>query len=153
MSDTFDKDRIYMEKALKLAQHAGESGEVPVGAVVVKEGEIIGCGANQPILARDPTAHAEIVALRAAAIRLGNYRLPGTTLYVSLEPCCMCVGAIVHARVQRLVYAAPEPRSGAVLSAVRLLEIPAHNHRVEVTSGVMAQASAVLLRQFFQEKR
>lgn len=142
-----------MAQAMKIAVQAGKNGEVPVGAVLVKDGYVIGCGANQPIASCDPTAHAEIVALREAAIRERNYRLPGTTLYVTLEPCSMCAGAMVHARVQRLVYAAPEPRSGAIESAVKLLNAQAHNHRIEVESGLLSNVSASLLRKFFKEKR
>ncbi len=146
-------DEDWMRRALELARHAEEHGEVPVGAVLVKEGELLGEGWNQPISANDPTAHAEVVALRAAAARVGNYRLPGTTLYVTLEPCLMCVGAIIHARVQRLVYGAHDPKTGAVDGAFEMLRSPKHNHRVEVQGGVLEQASAELLQAFFRARR
>src|SRR6188768_1651489 len=122
-----------MQEALALAKRADERGEVPVGAVVVLNGEVVGRGHNQPISSVDPTAHAEIVALRDAAQRVGNYRLTGATLYVTVEPCLMCVGALVHARIARLVYGAPEPKAGAIESAMQAHEHPALNHRLEVT--------------------
>jgi tRNA(adenine34) deaminase len=148
------KDQQFMEHALLLAQRAQSLGEVPVGAVVVLDGEIIGEGWNQPIGLRDPTAHAEIVALRDAASRLGNYRLPGTTLYVTLEPCTMCAGAIVHARVARVVYAADDPRGGAAGSVFDLLPSDHRfNHHVAVKGGVLQQRATDLLRNFFLEKR
>ena len=146
-------DRLWMEHALTLARHAGDAGEVPVGAVLVRNGAALGEGWNHPIGGNDPTRHAEMHALRAAAERTGNYRLTGSTLYVTLEPCVMCVGALIHARVQRLVYAAAEPRTGAVMSAFRLLDPGLHNHAVEWASGVLAEDSAALLRGFFRDRR
>ena len=142
-----------MAEALTLARTAEEAGEVPVGAVLVHDGQLIGRGWNRPIVSSDPTSHAEIHALRDAAGRLGNYRLPGTTLYVTLEPCVMCVGAMIHARVQRLVYAASEPKTGAVESRFLLLEPGLHNHRIEVQGGVLAEESATMLRAFFKARR
>jgi tRNA(adenine34) deaminase len=148
-----DQDLQWMQRALQLAKQAEAEGEVPVGAVMVKDGEMIAEGQNQPISQSDPTAHAEIVAMRKAAEHLGNYRLPGTTLYVTLEPCPMCAGAMVHARVQRLVYAASDPRTGAAGSVMNLLSHPDLNHRVEISSGVLADISADMLQNFFQSRR
>ena len=143
-----------MRRALKLAQRAAEAGEVPVGAVLVLDGKIIGEGWNQPIGSHDPSAHAEIVALRAAAGAQRNYRLPGTTLYVTLEPCPMCAGAIVHARVDRVVFAAVDPRSGAAGSTFDLLPSDERfNHCTGVEGGVMADESASMLRGFFRARR
>lgn len=142
-----------MGRALELAREAAAAGEVPVGAVVVKDGAVIGEGWNRPITACDPTAHAEMVALRAAAGRIGNYRLVDTTLYVTLEPCPMCAGAMVHARIGRLVYGAPDPRTGAAGSVLDLLDHPQLNHRVAVTAGVLAEPCAELLKAFFQARR
>ncbi len=146
-----------MRQALALAEHAARRGEVPVGAVLVRDGgsgdAVVGQGSNRVIGSSDPTAHAEINALREAAARLGNYRLPGTTLYVTLEPCLMCAGALVHARVKRLVFGAREPRTGAVISHGRALESPAHNHRVDVREGVLAEECASLMQRFFRERR
>jgi len=133
---------------------AADKGEVPVGAVLVDAaGELLAAGHNQPIGACDPSAHAEIVTLREAARKLGNYRLPDTTLYVTLEPCTMCVGVLVHARVRRLVYAASEPRTGAIASAHRLFETGAYNHYPEVEGGVLAEESSALLTEFFRARR
>ena len=146
-------DGYWMERALTLAKQGAAAGEVPVGCVVVHEGVAVGEGWNRPISSHDPTAHAEVVALRAAAAHLGNYRLVDTTLYVTLEPCVMCVGAIVHARVGRLVYGAPDPKTGAIESAFRLLDDDLHNHRVAVTGGVLADACGTLLRDFFRARR
>ncbi|MEE4384748.1 MAG: tRNA adenosine(34) deaminase TadA [Pseudomonadales bacterium] len=146
-------DVRFMRRALALAERAAEAGEVPVGAVVVRDGEILGEGTNRPIAARDPTAHAELEALRAACARVGNYRLPGATLYVTIEPCTMCAGALVHARIARLVYGAEEPRAGAVRSSARVLENPGLNHRVAVTAGVLAEEAAAQLRTFFRARR
>jgi tRNA(adenine34) deaminase len=143
----------YMHAALDLARAAARAGEVPVGAVVVLNGEIIGRGHNQPIGAHDPTAHAEIVALRDAAARAGNYRLIGATLYVTVEPCLMCVGALVHARVGTLVYGAAEPKAGAIESSQSAHEHPALNHRFEVVSGVLAADAAAIMREFFAARR
>lgn len=142
-----------MRRALALAAEAAAVGEVPVGAVVVREGQLLGEGYNRPIASHDPTAHAECVALRAAARNLGNYRLPGATLYVTLEPCIMCAGALVHARIQQLVYATTEPRSGAVVSQAQLLASPWLNHRVAVTGGVLQEEASQLLLDFFRARR
>lgn len=142
-----------MAEALVEARRARDAGEVPIGAVVVVEGAVVGRGFNQPIGAGDPTAHAEVVAIRDAARRLGNYRLTGAALYVTIEPCLMCVGALVHARIQTLVYGAAEPRTGAVDSTVRGGDLPGHNHRFEVVSGVAAAECRELMRDFFRDRR
>ncbi len=142
-----------MRRALALAERARAAGEVPIGAVLIGDGEIWGEGWNRPIGAHDPSAHAEIVALRAAGQRQQNYRLPGTTLYATLEPCPMCAGALVHARVARLVYGASDPRAGAAGSVFDLLSRPELNHRCEVIAGVLAESCALLLTDFFAEKR
>jgi tRNA(adenine34) deaminase len=142
-----------MHHALDLARRAGEQGEVPVGAVLVRAEALCGEGWNRPIGGSDPTAHAEIVAIRDGAAKSGNYRLVGTTLYVTLEPCLMCVGAIVHARVGRVVFGAADPKSGAVGGAVDLRQAPVFNHRVEYLGGVLAEQSADLLRAFFRARR
>jgi tRNA(adenine34) deaminase len=142
-----------MDAALAEARRAREAGEVPIGAVVAVSGEIVGRGFNQPIGAADPTAHAEIVAIREAARRAGNYRLSGATLCVTIEPCLMCVGALVHARIGTLVYGAAEPKSGAVRSAVRGDEIPGQNHRFLVVSGVREDECRELMQTFFKERR
>lgn len=146
-------DEHWMRQALALATRGAELGEVPVGALVVRDGEVIGEGWNQPISGHDPTAHAEVVAMRDAAARLGNYRLTGATLYVTIEPCTMCFGALMHARIARLVYGATEPRAGTCVSQLRLPEQTFYNHRVAVTGGVLADDSAALLRGFFARKR
>ena len=143
----------FMKLALVQAQHAWDLGEVPVGAVVVKDGVVIATGYNQPIGKHDPTAHAEIVALRAAAEVLGNYRLPGCELYVTLEPCVMCSGAMMHARVAKIVYGAPDPKTGACGSVVNLFEQEQLNHHAQVTGGVLADACADLLKRFFAARR
>jgi tRNA(adenine34) deaminase len=148
-----EEDQRWMAHALELARCAEREGEVPVGAVVVRDNDLIAEGWNRPIGRHDPTAHAEIQALRAAAKKLQNYRLPGTTLYVTLEPCPMCAGALVHARVERVVFGAADPRTGAAGSVFNLLQSEALNHRAKVTGGVMAEASSALLRAFFQNKR
>ena len=142
-----------MRLALEQARLAAEAGEVPIGAVAVSGGVIVGRGFNQPIGAIDPTAHAEVIALREAARALGNYRLTGVDLYVTLEPCLMCVGALVHARIATLVYGASEPRSGAVASTARGLELPGHNHRFEVVFGVREEACRALMQAFFKARR
>ena len=147
------RDAAYMRRALELARHAEEAGEVPVGALVVLNGEIVGEGWNQPIVAHDPTAHAEIVALRAAAERVRNYRLSDAVLYVTLEPCAMCAGAMVHARIARVVYGAADPKSGAAGSVFNLLESSALNHRAQVTRGVLAEECGEMLRKFFEARR
>jgi tRNA(adenine34) deaminase len=146
-------DEKFMRIALAEARRAAEAGEVPVGALVTLDGRVIASAANRTITDGDPTAHAEIVALRTAAKTLGNYRLAGATLYVTLEPCAMCAGALVHARVARLVYGCDDPKVGAVNWCLRVLEHPMLNHRVEVTSGVLADESAALLREFFEARR
>jgi tRNA(adenine34) deaminase len=142
-----------MRIALEEARRAGEEGEVPIGAVLVSEGEVIGRGRNRPIALSDPTAHAEIQALREGGMRVGNYRLPGSTLYVTLEPCIMCAGAILQARVGRLVFGNEDPKGGAVSSLYSLLEDSRLNHQVEVTSGVLQDECRELLQRFFQERR
>lgn len=146
-------DNKWMLRALVLAGQASSIGEVPVGAVLVRGEELLGEGFNQPISSHDPTAHAEIVALRAAAAHVGNYRLPDSTLYVTLEPCTMCIGALIHARVGRLVFAAREPRAGAVCSQFNLVEHPGYNHKLVWNEGVLAQASSDLLTDFFRARR
>ncbi len=147
-------DSAWMQQALVQARIAAEHDEVPVGAVLVDAaGDLIAAGHNQPIGACDPSAHAEIMVLRAAAHKLGNYRLPGTTLYVTLEPCVMCVGALVHARVERVVYGAVEPKTGAIESAQRLFESGEFNHKPEIVSGVLADECASLMTEFFAGKR
>ena len=143
-------DETFMRAALELAAEARRRGEVPVGAVVVLDGAVIGEGFNQPIGSHDPTAHAEIVAMRAAAAALGNYRLTGAELYVTIEPCQMCVGAMIHARIARVVYAAREPRAGAIESAMRAHEHPALNHRMQVLGGVLEDESRALMQEFFR---
>lgn len=142
-----------MRQALELADEAARHEEVPVGAVVVRDGEVLGRGYNQVITAADPTAHAEIVALRAAASAAGNYRLPGAVLYVTLEPCTMCAGAMVHARIAQLVFGADEPRAGVVRSRGAQLDEAWYNHRVTWLGGVLAQESGDKLRQFFRARR
>ena len=142
-----------MEAALVEANRAREAGEVPIGAVVELGGEIVGRGYNHPITAADPTAHAEIAAIRDAARAIGNYRLTGATLCVTIEPCLMCVGALVHARVGTLVYGAAEPRTGAVVSTARAGELPGHNHRFEVISGVLEDQCRALMQAFFKDRR
>jgi len=148
-----DFDLHFMARALQLAQGAQAAGEVPVGAVVVKDGRIVAEGANQPIGTHDPTAHAEIVALRAAAQALGSYRLLDTTLYVTLEPCPMCAGAMVHARVKRLVFATTDLRAGAAGTVFNIVQHPALNHRLECVGGVLAEPCRELLRNFFLVRR
>jgi tRNA(adenine34) deaminase len=146
-------DEAWMEKALIEAARAEADGEVPVGAVVVLHAAIIGRGYNRPIALSDPTAHAEILALRAAAHTLGNYRLPGATVYVTVEPCLMCIGALLHARVQRLVFGCHDPKAGAVGSLYDISNDPRLNHQLEVTVGVRADESRELLQRFFRDKR
>ena len=142
-----------MRHALAEAEKARQMGEVPVGAVVVLEGQVIGAGGNQPIALTDPTAHAEINALRAAARNVGNYRLTGGTLYVTIEPCLMCVGAMIHARIGLVVYGAAEPRAGALVSAVRAHETPGLNHSLEVLGGVLEEECRQVMREFFRQRR
>jgi tRNA(adenine34) deaminase len=146
-------DPRFMELALAEARRAWEQGEVPVGAVVVRDGEVVATGFNQPIGSHDPSAHAEIVALRAAAARLGNYRLPGCELYVTLEPCAMCSGAMMHARLARVVYAALDPKTGACGSVLDLFSEARLNHHTEVVGGVLAEEASTMLKGFFAERR
>jgi len=151
--EQLELDQFWMQRALELAKLAEQQGEVPIGAVVVKDDQIIGEGYNSPIANHDPSAHAEIIALRQAAKHVGNYRLLNCTLYVTVEPCLMCVGAMVHARIGELVYGAAEPKTGAVSSAFDILTSSKHNHQVRVRHGVLAAESASLLRDFFQARR
>ena len=148
-----DQDEIWMHEALQLAAQAEADGEVPVGALIVKENAIIGKGWNRPIANHDPTAHAEIMALRAAAQHLKNYRLPDTTLYVTLEPCAMCAGAIIHARIKRVVFATHDPRGGAAGSVFDILVNDQLNHRVNTTSGILQAEAANQLKTFFKARR
>ena len=143
----------FMRLALEQARLAADAGEVPIGAVAVSGGEVVGRGFNRPIGAVDPTAHAEVIALREAARTLGNYRLTGVDLYVTLEPCLMCVGALVHARVGRVVFGAREPKTGALVSTVQALEIPTLKHRVEIVEGVLEAQCRDLVQAFFRERR
>lgn len=146
-------DQYYMRQALDLARQAAQEGEVPVGAVLVRDGEVIGRGFNRPIGLCDASAHAEINALRDAGAKQNNYRLPNATLYVTIEPCTMCVGAMVHARIGRLVYGAPEPKAGAVNSRSQLLQAEYWNHRVSVTAGVLAEEASAVMQAFFAARR
>jgi tRNA(adenine34) deaminase len=148
-----DQDARFMRRALELAQRAGEAGEVPVGAVLVADGAVVGEGHNLAISTCDPTAHAEIQALRTAAQRIGNYRLPGSILYVTLEPCAMCAGALMHARVARVVFGAPDPKTGACGSVLNLFAEPRLNHHTEVDGGVLAEECGALMRAFFNARR
>ena len=142
-----------MEEALRCAQRALEIGEVPVGAVVVRGGQLVGRGWNRNIIDRDPSAHAEIVAMRDAAATVGNYRLGDCDLFVTIEPCAMCAGAMVHARIRRLVYGSDDPKAGAVRSVMQVLNHPQLNHQVEIRSGVLAGRSAKVLQEFFRNRR
>jgi len=151
MDPKFDEEM--MRLALEVARSAERAGEVPIGAVMVSEGRVVARAANRTIADNDPTAHAEMVAMRAAAQSLGNYRLTGTTLYVTLEPCAMCAGAMVLARIDRLVYGADDPKGGAVRSFFGVLQHPALNHRVEITSGVLAKECGAILQAFFAARR
>ena len=153
MTGKATSDERWMRRALDLAGRARSEGEVPVGAVLVMDDDCIGEGWNRSISTHDPTAHAEIEALRAAAARLENYRLPGAALYVTLEPCAMCAGAIILARIKRLVYAAADPRAGAAGSVFNILQSTQLNHRVELVSGILEQEAATLLQTFFRERR
>lgn len=147
------QDEYFMRRALEQAQQGADRGEVPVGAVLVQAGAMIGEGFNCPISTQDPSAHAEMIAIRAAAQHCANYRLPGTVLYVTLEPCSMCAGLIVHARIQRVVYGATEPRAGAVTSQGQFFSQTFLNHRVILEGGLLAEESGALLSQFFQQRR
>ena len=146
-------DLDFMQAALDEARQAAEAGEVPIGAVVVREGTVIARGQNRVLRDLDPTAHAEIVALRAASAALGNYRLPGCTLYVTLEPCAMCAGALIHARIARLVFAAADPKAGAAGSVLAVLNHPQLNHQMKLEQGILGDEAAELLRSFFRERR
>ena len=146
-------DELWMEEALRSAQRALEAGEVPVGAIVVRDGRIIGRGFNRSISDNDPTAHAEIVALREAGANIGNYRLEDCELFVTIEPCAMCAGALVHARIKRLVYGADDPKAGAVHSVLQVINHPQSNHRMQVIGGVLAGRCAELLQSFFKNRR
>lgn len=148
-----ETDVKWMAKALELARRAEAAGEVPVGAIIVKDEQLIAEGWNQPILSHDATSHAEIMAMRAAGKKLNNYRLINTVMYVTLEPCSMCVGAMIHARVGKVVYGASEPRTGALGGAFNLLEINQHNHIFAVDRGVLAEESKMLMQRFFQSRR
>jgi tRNA(adenine34) deaminase len=143
----------FMQAALVEARQAAEAGEVPIGAAIVRDGEVVASGQNRVLRDLDPTAHAEIVALRAAAAALGNYRLNGCTLYVTLEPCSMCAGAMIHARLDRLVFAAADPKAGAAGSVLTVVNHPQLNHQMQVVQGILADESAELLRSFFRERR
>lgn len=147
------EDEFFMARALEQARRAEAAGEVPVGAVVIRDGEVIGSGYNRPIELGDPSAHAEMLAIREAAARMGNYRLPGATLFVTMEPCVMCAGLIVNARIARLVFGARDLRFGGVRSKFRLADSPLLNHRVEVVEGVLGVESTALLQQFFAARR
>lgn len=146
-------DAVFMQQAISQAHNAWALGEVPVGAVVVKDGQVVATGFNQPIGNHDPTAHAEIMALRAAATLLGNYRLPGCELYVTLEPCAMCAGAMMHARLARVIFGAPDPKTGVCGSVTDLFAQERLNHHTEVVGGVLAESCANLLKEFFAERR
>jgi len=146
-------DESWMEQALEQARLAAQAGEVPVGALVIKDGEIIGLGHNRNLLDHDPSAHAEIIALRQAAARLGNHRLTGCEMFVTIEPCAMCAGALVHARLARLVYGTSDPKAGAAGSVLQVLNHSGLNHKMEVRSGVLAEKCSEILQKFFREKR
>jgi len=151
--DGFQADELWMEEALRCAQRALEAGEVPVGAVVVRNGRILGRGWNRSITSSDPTAHAEILALREAGATAGNYRLEDCDLFVTIEPCAMCAGALVHSRIRRLVYGADDAKAGAVHSVMQVMNHPQANHKIEVRSGVLAGRSAEVLQSFFRNRR
>lgn len=146
-------EQQWMQRALELAQQAEAEGEVPVGAVIVLDNKIIGEGWNQPISSNDATAHAEIIALRQACDLMQNYRLPGADMYITLEPCVMCAGALVHARINKVIYATAEPKTGAAGSCVDVFTLPNLNHRVVCETGMLAEQSSHLLRQFFRARR
>ena len=153
MTTQFEDDEKWMTHAIKLAEHAESIDEVPVGAVIVKDNKIISEGWNQPITSNDPTAHAEVIALRAASQAVENYRLVDTTLYVTLEPCAMCAGALIHARVKRVVFGATDPRTGAAGSMFNILNTSKLNHTIEIEQGVLENECAHLLKEFFKKKR
>jgi tRNA(adenine34) deaminase len=148
-----NNDAAWMQLALEQAKLALAAGEVPVGAVIMKDGQLVGSGFNRNLMDHDPTAHAEIIALRQAAACLGNHRLPGCTLVCTIEPCCMCAGAMVHARISRLIYGAADPKAGAAGSMLEVTNHPQLNHQIEVTPGVLAEQCSELLKAFFVEKR
>lgn len=148
-----NSDEIWMEEALREAQRAFSLGEVPIGAVVVREGRVIGRGWNCPISENDPTAHAEILALRSAGRTIGNYRLPECELFVTVEPCAMCAGAVTHARIKRLIYGADDPKAGAIRSVLEVTNHPKMNHRVEIVSGVLGARAMEMMQAFFRERR
>lgn len=150
---SLEEDIHWMRRALTLAADAARIGEVPVGAVLVQGEDVLGEGSNHPLSGNDPTAHAEIAALRSAAAAAGNYRLPGSTLYVTIEPCAMCAGAVVHARVERLVFAAREPKAGAVVSNLCLLDAAFLNHRVRWEEGLLSEEAAAMMQAFFRARR
>ena len=149
----FEEDAAWMELALEQARLAAAAGEVPVGALVIKDGEILGRGHNHNLRQNDPTAHAEIIALRQAATRMGNHRLAGCVMFATIEPCSMCAGAMVHARVARLVYGASDPKAGAAGSVLQVLNHPSLNHKMEVTAGVLAGKCSEILQEFFRRRR
>jgi tRNA(adenine34) deaminase len=153
LESAYESDELWMHEALRTAQRALEAGEVPVGAVVVHEGRIVGRGFNRNLTDSDPTAHAEVIALRDAGKTIGNYRLLDCELFVTIEPCAMCSGALVHARIRRLVYGADDPKAGAVRSVMRVLNHPELNHHVEVRSGILAGQCMELLQEFFRARR
>jgi|TARA_B110000008_G_scaffold249424_1_gene262141 tRNA(adenine34) deaminase len=153
MTEQEQTDQNFMKLALEQGQLAYHAGEVPVGAVVVLDGQVIGRGYNKPITSLDPSAHAEVVALRDAALNIGNYRLANAVLYVTVEPCTMCSGLLVHSRIARLVYGTTEPKSGVIESAMCLLEQPFYNHKIEITGGVLAQEASTLMSDFFTMRR
>ena len=153
MDTTLSTDTFFMKRALELSQSAADYGEVPVGAVIVYDGEIVGEGYNQPISSCDPTAHAEVVAMRRACATLNNYRLTGCELYVTIEPCTMCVGAMVHARIKRVIFGALEPRAGALQSQFQLMENSSYNHSIAWNGGVLAEQCAAMMADFFRQKR
>ena len=153
METTLSTDTLFMSRALELAQRAAEYSEVPVGAVIVHQGNIVGEGYNQPISSCDPTAHAEVVAMRQACVSLNNYRLTGCELYVTIEPCTMCVGAMVHARIRRVIFGALEPRAGALKSQLQLMEHGPYNHSIVWDGGVLAEQCGAMMADFFRQKR
>jgi tRNA(adenine34) deaminase len=148
-----DSDELWMHEAIRCAQRALEAGEVPVGALVIQEGKIVGRGFNRTICNNDPTAHAEVIALREAGITVGNYRLSDCDLFATIEPCAMCAGALVHARIRRLIYGADDPKAGAVHSVMRVLNHPGLNHKIDVRAGVLAGQCAEILQEFFRTRR
>lgn len=153
MDQRLQRDILYMEEALREAAKAQAAGEVPVGAVVVRDGEVVGRGHNRNLLDKDPTAHAEVVALRAAGATIGNHRLVECELYVTIEPCAMCAGAMTHARIRRLIYGADDPKAGAVHSVMTVLNAPELNHKVEVAWGILGGRCAEMMQAFFRERR